>query len=244
MTSIAKSWSLCALFSFLVLLPVFSSRGLYAQDYDAPQDYDVFEEYGGSGRSYIIQLSGKVLNEEFSGATASVRILPPNPDSPHPSMVIVRGFPKANSRNTLYWHSDGGEMTASDNEIVCDIKRSYLRPPKLEYQCHFFYLSPILIKPVKGTYQTPREKERKERAIKRALPTLVYGQAGQLKIRVYSDMIFGSIWMKGYDLIEHSYVQYNAFFSGRSAGRIDPKWQRKEPQRSTDVFWTQPLKFK
>jgi hypothetical protein len=225
--------------AFLASFILFASNSFLAA-----QDYDVLDESGGAGRNYIVEMSGKVLNEEFSGAMASVRILPPNPGSAHPTMVIIRGFPKANSRNCFYWHSDGSEMIASPEEIVCDIKRSYLRPPKLDYQCHFFYLSPILIKPIKGMFLTQREKERQDTAIKRALPTLVYAQAGQLKVRLYSNMIYGSIWMKGYDLIERSYVQYNAFFSGMAATRLDPKWQIKEPQRNSGVFWTQPLKFK
>ncbi len=226
------------LFIVLICLPMlaFPDSLLLAQD--------LLEDSGGYAKSYIIEMSGKVLNERFAKAMASLEISLPNPDSLNPYLVVVRGFPKSNSRNIFYWHSDGSDMSAMPQEITCDIKRTYLRPGKLEYQCHFFYISPIIVKPIKGMFLTPREKERKKTAEERALPTRVYAQAGQLKIRFYSDMVSGSVWMKGYDLIEHSYVEYNATFSGMKATRLEPKWQIKEPRRNTGVFMEMHLKYK
>ncbi len=228
---------LCVTFVILLALLVFNSA-LFAQD-------ELLQDSGGAPKTYMIELSGKVLNEDFSGARASVEIALPSPDSLNAYLIVIRGFPKLNSRNTIYWHSDGSDMTVTGGEISCDIKRTFLRPVKGAFRCHFFYISPILLKPIKGMFLSPKEKERKQGAEKRALPTLVYAQAGQLKIRVYSDMVSGSVWMKGYDLIEHSYVEYNASFSGETATRLKPKWQRQEPQRDPgDLDFKSRSKFK
>jgi hypothetical protein len=135
-------------------------------------------------------------------------------------------------------------------ELTSGIKRTFLRPhaytrpPHTSVQCQFFYLSPVLVQPTKGRILTQREKEIKHTAEQRALPTQVVAQAGQLRIRVTGNMISGNVWMKGYDLIEHSYVEYTASFVGEMATRLKPKWQTREPVRTTGTFGTQPLKFK
>jgi hypothetical protein len=229
--NVLSSILLIATFVFFIL-----NSASYAQD-------GVLDDSAGLKKTFIIQLSGAVLNENFTGARASLEIDNPNPDSLNSYLVVIRGFPKTNSRNTFYWHSDSSDMLVMPQEIVCDIKKTYLRP-NLHYQSHFFYLSPILLKPVKGLYLSQREKERRDAAEKRALPTQVDAQAGQLKIRISGDSVSGSVWMKGYDLIEKSYVQYNAFFSGNAAIDVKPTYQVKEPQRKTGTFWEMNLKHK
>jgi hypothetical protein len=217
--------------SRLPYIAFFFFIGLLAFELPNGAHGDLLEETGYSTGYYLVEMSGKVLNEEFSDARASLEISPPNPDSLNPYLVIMRGFPKSNSQNTLYWHSDGSDMTVLGDDITCDVKRSFMRPPKEELQCHFFYLSPFLIKPIKGYYLPQNVKEMKDLAIKHALPTRVYAKAGQLRVKVTSHMVSGSVWMKGYDLIEHSYVEYNVSFAGEMTTRIKPSWQIKEPQR-------------
>lgn len=237
-----KTWLLGAVFFFSLCLFVLNSSSC-AQD-------DLLEDSGGFPKIYMVEMSGKVLEEEFTGVRASIEISLSDPGSLNPYLVITRGFPKANSRNVFFWDSDATDMKEFSGEITSDIKRTFMRPltyakqPHAYIQCHFSYLSPVLIKHIKGTYiDEPREKERKATAIKHALPTLVVAQAGQLRIRVTGDMISGNVWMKGYDLIEHSYVDYNASFAGEAATRLKPKWQIKEPIRRTGEYGL-PLKFK
>ncbi len=147
-------------------------------------------------------------------------------------MVVIRGFPKQNSRNSFYWHSDAGEMQVIPNEIVCKLKRAYLHPVRRDFQAQFFYLSPTLIKPTKGlAISALGGTAVLKQTEKLTLPTVVSAQAGQLKIRFSGETVSGSVWMKGYDRIEHSYVEYDASFRGTLATRLDPTWQTREPRR-------------
>jgi hypothetical protein len=188
----------------------------------------------------MIEMSGKVLNEEFSSARATIEISISDPGSLNPYLVIIRGFPKVNSRNAFFWDSDATELTVLSGEITSDIKRTFMRPrtyvkpPRTYIGCHFAYLSPILIKPIKGRYiDAPREKINKEIATKQAMPTLVFAQAGRLRVRVAGHMISGNVWMKGYDVIERSYVEYNASFAGETATRLKPKMLGRDPLSTT-----------
>ena len=223
---------LCAVFFFSLGLFVFHSS-ICAQE-------GLLEDSGGFATTYIVEMSGKVLNEEFSSARASIEITPQDTDAPHPYLVIMQGIPRVNSRNTFFWDSGATELTVQSGELISDIKRTFMRPrnyeriPTTAITCHFSYISPVLIKPVKGRYIDPlQEKENKILSLKRALPTLVTAQAGRLRIRVAGDMISGNVWMKGYDLIERSYVEYNASFAGETATRLKPKLQGRDPLRTT-----------
>ncbi|MGA2734990.1 MAG: hypothetical protein ABSG35_20625 [Syntrophobacteraceae bacterium] len=227
-----KTRLLCGVFFFSLCLFVLNSSSC-AQD-------DLLADSGGFPKTYMVEMSGKVLNEEFWSARASVEISISDPGSLNPYLVVIRGFPKVNSKNTFFWDSDATELMVLPGEITSDIKRTFMRPltyvrqPKTYIQCHFAYLSPILIKPIKGRYiDPPREQVNKELAMKRAMPTLVFAQAGRLRIRVAGDMISGNVWMKGYDLIERSYVEYNASFAGETATRLKPKLQGRDPLRTT-----------
>jgi hypothetical protein len=199
----------------------------------------------------MIELSGKVLNQEFSSARATITIGygESNTLNPYlnPYLVIIGGFPKVNSTNTFFWDSGATELTVLSGEVTSEIKRTYLRPytyakpPRVYVGCHFAYLSPILIKPVKGMYLDPsREKQEKEIATKRAMPTLVTAQAGRLRMKIAGTMVSGSVWMKGYDAIEHSYVEYNASFVGQLEPRVQPQQQARDPKRTSGGFGTPP----
>ncbi len=238
-----KTRLLCAVFFFSLVLFVLNSSSR-AQD-------DLLEDSGGTTKTFMIELSGNVLNEEFSSVRATITIGYGESDvtNPYqnPYLVIIGGFPKVNSRNSFFWDSGSTELTILSGEITSEIKRTYLRPltyvkpPRSFIQCHFAYLSPVLIKPVKGMYLDPtREKQEKELATKRSMPTLVTAQAGRLRIRIAGTMISGNVWMKGYDVIEHSYVEYNASFAGALANRVPPQQQARDPLRTPGGFGSRP----
>ncbi|MGO8943650.1 MAG: hypothetical protein ACLQJ7_08245 [Syntrophobacteraceae bacterium] len=226
---------LCAVF--------FLSLGLFVFNSSSCAQEGLIDDSGGFPKTYLVEMSGKVLNEEFSSARASIEITPQDTDAPHPYLVIIQGIPKVNSRNTFFWDSGATELTVLSGELISDIKRTFMRPRSYEripttfITCHYSYISPILIKPVKGN-PLVQEKENKLAALKRALPTLVTAQAGRLRIRVAGNMISGSVWMKGYDGIEHSYVEYNASFAGETASRLNPEIQQRDSVRNRGDFGT------
>jgi len=173
-------------------------------------------------KQYIIQLSGTVMNETFSGAQALLTLMPPAPGSNNPYQLTVQGFPKKNSRNSFFWNSEDSAMTAIANEITCDIKRTYVKIVPI----HFIFLSPELLKHT-GALETLGD-EGKKFAEKVALPTLINARAGKLKLHIYSNSVSGTIWMKGYDPVEHAFVQYNARLYGKRSYHLEPKQELKK----------------
>lgn len=181
---------------------------------------------------YLIQLSGTVMNETFSGAQALLTMMappppgsnmPPSPGSDNPYQLIIQGFPKKNSRNSFFWNSNHSEMRVFANEITCEIKRAFVKPVPM----HFIFLSPELLKHT-GALATRSGDEGKKLATGTALPTLITARAGKLQVRIYSDSILGTIWMKGYDPVESAFVLYSANIYGQRSFKLQPKQELKK----------------
>ncbi len=173
-------------------------------------------------KMYLIQLSGTVLNETFSGAQALLTIMAPVPQSNNPYQILIQGFPKKNSRNSFFWNSEDSEMTVISNEITCEIKRTFLK----QVPMHFIYLSPELLRHT-GALELYGD-EGKKYAEKTALPTLINARAGKLKLSVHSGSVSGTVWMKGYDHVEKSFVQYSARIYGKRTYKLQPKQELKK----------------
>jgi hypothetical protein len=173
-------------------------------------------------KQYIVQLSGTVMNETFSGVQAVLTVSPPPTYSNNPYMIIIQGFPKKNTRNSFYWNSEYTEMTSIANDITCDIKRTIVKPADVL----FYFLSPVLLKP--GIFRAQHEDERKRTAESVALPTPIHAQAGKMKLSIQSNSISGTIWMKGYDFIEKAYVQYSSRLHGNRSYNLKPRQQFKK----------------
>lgn len=173
-------------------------------------------------KQYLVQLSGTVMNETFLGSQALLTLMPPAPDSMNPYQIIIEGFPKKNSRNSFFWNTEYSEMTAISNEITCDIKRTFVKPVPM----HFFFLSPVLLN-VRDVLQE-KDKEQEIAAEKVALPTRIEARAGKLKLRIHSNSLSGTIWMKGYDRIERAFVQYSAKLYGKRSYHLLPKQETKK----------------
>jgi hypothetical protein len=173
-------------------------------------------------KQYLVQLSGTVMNETFSGAQALLTLMPPAPGGSNPYQIIIEGFPKKNSRNSFFWNAEHSEMTAISNEITCDIKRTFVKPVPM----HFIFMSPALLK-VRDVLEE-RDIEKEKAAEKVALPTLITARAGKLKLSIYSNSVSGTVWMKGYDQVEHAFVQYNASLYGKRSYHLRPKQEVKK----------------
>jgi hypothetical protein len=173
-------------------------------------------------QKYIVQISGTVMNETFSGAQALLTLMLPAPGENNPYEIIIEGFPKQNSRNSFFWNSENSEMTAISNEITCNIKQTYIKPVPM----YFMFLSPELLKHT-GALES-LEDEGKKFAEQSALPTLVYARAGKLKLRIYSNSLSGTVWMKGYDPVENAFVQYSARLYGKRSYRLAPRQETKK----------------
>jgi hypothetical protein len=173
-------------------------------------------------KQYLVQLSGTVMNETFSGAQALLTLMPPAPGGSNPYQIIIEAFPKKNSRNSLFWNAEYSEITAISNEITCDIKRTFVKPVPM----HFYFLSPALLN-VRDVLQE-KDKEQEIAAEKVALPTRIEARAGKLKLRIYSNSVSGTVWMKGYDQVEHAFVQYSAKLYGKRSYRLLPKQETKK----------------
>jgi len=167
-----------------------------------------------------VQLSGTVMNDTFSGAQALLSLMPPVSGSNNPYQLIIQSFPKKNSRNSFFWNADYSEMTAIANEITCDIKRTFVKPVPM----HFFFLSPELLKHT-GALAVKAGDEGKKLAESVALPTLINARAGKLKLRIYSNSVSGTVWMKGYDPVEKAFVLYSARLYGQKSFHLEPKQQ-------------------
>ena len=173
-------------------------------------------------KQYLVQLSGTVMNENFSGAQALLTLMLPDPNSTNPYQLIIEGFPKTNSRNSFFWNAGFSEMTAIANEITCDIKRTYVKTVPM----HFMFLSPELLKHTGGLELLGDEG--KKFAEKGALPTLINARAGKLKLSIYSNSVSGTVWMKGYDPVERAFVQYSARLYGKRSYNLKPKQETKK----------------
>ncbi|TRZ49551.1 hypothetical protein D4S03_08145, partial [bacterium] len=71
-------------------------------------------------KQYLVDLSGTVMNETFSGAQVLLTLAGASPGSGYdnPYLVTIEGIPKRNSRNTFFWNSGYSEMTAIANDIT------------------------------------------------------------------------------------------------------------------------------
>jgi hypothetical protein len=178
---------------------------------------------GGNPKQFMIVLSGSAGAERFDGVRELLILDKPAPLSLNTYLAIVKGYPQTNCHNCFFWLSEDTVMTDISSEIVCDIKRTYLKQPDV----HFFFLSPTLLEN-KSAFLTQREKERRKMAEAMALPTKIYAKAGKLSLRILGDHVSGTVWMKGYDSVEHAYVHYHASFSGEKILPIEPKKEFKK----------------
>ncbi len=189
-----------------------------AQQSETIEDDSTFENM------YLVNLSGTVYKERFSNARALLTISESADHDDNPFLVTIQGFPKRNSRNGIFWYSEYTPMEAISDEITCVIKRSIARPLEM----HFFYVSPSLFEDENGEPLENVNEEILRMRKAQALPTLVYAQAGKLKLKVHADTISGTVWLRGYDIVEKAYVLYSALISGRKATKLEPKLQLKE----------------
>ncbi len=173
-------------------------------------------------KQYLVQLSGTVMNETFSGAQALLTLMVQSTGSNNPYQIIIEGFPKKNSRNSFFWNAEYSEMTAISNEITCDIKRTFVKPVPM----HFIFLSPELLRHT-GALELLGDEGIKF-AEKAALPTLINARAGKLKLSIHSNSVSGTVWMKGYDPVEHAFVQYSASLYGKRSYKLAPKQELKK----------------
>ena len=173
-------------------------------------------------KQYLVQISGTVMNETFSGAMVLLTLMPQAPGRSNPYQLIIEGFPKKNSRNSFFWNSENSEMTAISNEITCDIKQTFVKSVPM----YFMFLSPELLKHT-GALESLGD-EGKKFAEKEALPTLINARAGKLTLRIYSNSVSGTIWMKGYDPVENAFVLYNARFYGKRSYHQAPRQETKK----------------
>jgi hypothetical protein len=173
-----------------------------------------------SAQKFILQLSGTVLNERFSGATMTLQFGTADAGDPNPYLIIAAGFPDSQTRNAFFWNSEHSVMDATSNTITCRIKPSV--PPGADGM-YFYYISPAGLT---RTQITHKDKEDDQRALKTAVPTVVPAQAGELRLTISPGSVSGTVWLQGYDRIEKSYVRYSADFSGTPITHIDQKTQR------------------
>jgi len=195
----------------LILSSSFFAVYSAAEENANPYLLSLLEGSEGNSKQYLVQLSGTVMNETFSGAQVLLTLMGASPGSPYDNsyLVTVQGFPSLNSRNTFFWNSGYSEMTSIANAITCDIKRTFIKPVPMYFQ----FLSPSKLKDFD-------RREAEKLAGKVALPTEIKAQAGQLKLKVHADSISGTVWMKGYDPWEKAYVQYGARLYGKKFSKL------------------------
>ncbi len=191
---------------------------------DVAGNLPLLEGVATAQKQYLLQISGTVMNETFSGARGLLTLSGPLVGSRYgnPYLIIIEGFPKQNSVNSFYWAGESSEMRALANDITCNIKRTFIR----EAEIYFYFLSPILLGGGWGS-SAQLDAEKKE-AEKVALPTFIRARAGQLKLRIHSNSVSGTVWMKGYDQIEKAYVLYNAQLSGQKVYGVRPQVEQKK----------------
>jgi hypothetical protein len=52
--------------------------------------------------------------------------------------------------------------------------------------------------------------------------------SGRLRIQMYAASVSGSVIMKGYDAVEHAYVDYVTRFTGKMTGPLEPSQELKK----------------
>lgn len=186
------------------------------------------EMLGDEVRRYMLHLSGTVLNKSFQDVQAMMTLSVSGPEQPNPYRVDIIGFPQRNERNVFTWFSHDSYMTYFPGTIRCDVKHSYLHEPE---DIHFYYASPDLYERQPSGFYNQAQKEESERLAGIVLePTRINAQAGRLEITLSGNRVSGRVWIKGYDNVENSYVQYNAAFIGRTVYDMDPRYPAHEPQ--------------
>jgi hypothetical protein len=215
--------------NLVILMAVIFLAAVYGTDSCAKEDEDTHEasfpllEAGpGFDDMYIIQLSGTVGNERFEGAHALLHIGAADDFDPNTYVMTIEGYPRLNSRNTFFWDSKDAPMTTVSNQLKSRVTRSVIGLPNI----HFFYLSPVLLE--NQGMETQHEERRLAEAEAAALPTLIKARAGELDLRIYGTTLSGTIWLKGYDVIEQSYVLYRAQIHGRRAHREVSKRKKRD----------------
>ncbi|MEW6333846.1 MAG: hypothetical protein AB1558_06225 [Thermodesulfobacteriota bacterium] len=165
-------------------------------------------------RQYLVELSGTVMNETFSGAQAllTLKQATGGPTS-NPFALTIESYPDSHARNSFFWDSRYSEMTAIANDITCHIKQAFLRTVPM----HFFFLAS------EGQKQKGRAFEDEPAVLNAAPPTLIPARAGQLKLRIHSNTVSGTVWMKGYDPAEKAFILYSARLYGKKTYHLKPK---------------------
>ncbi len=179
--------------------------------------------------SYIIEMSGTVLDTSFDNVRAvmTISISPEEQRNPYVVNIYSIGFPKRDERNVFVWYSDDSYMDYMPGTITCRVKYSYMEIP---HNIHFFYASPSLYRRTPEGYYGPSEEEASARLADIVLlPTKVIAQAGKLRINLNGNRVSGRVWIKGYDNVEQSYVDYSASFVGRTFYGMDLKTPELEP---------------
>jgi hypothetical protein len=214
----------------MILGSGFLSATSVAQD-SSPEDVvgsvPLLEGLATAQKQYLVQLSGTVMNETFSGVRALLTLSGPNPLSKYnnPYLLVIEGFPKQNSVNSFFWSGEDSHMRALANAITCDIKQTYVK----EAGIYFYFLSPALFRYTGEQEESAvREEVNRKAAEKVGLPTFIRARAGQLKLRIHSNSVSGTVWMKGYDPAEKAYVLYSARLSGKKVYHVRPKVEQKK----------------
>lgn len=164
-------------------------------------------------RQYLVELSGTVMNETFSGAQALLTLKQATGDlTSNPVALTIESFPDSKARNSFFWDSRYTEMTAIGNDITSHIRQASHRPLPI----HFFFLASERRKNMGADFgDEPAD-------LKTAFPTLVAARAGQLKLRIHSNTVSGTVWMKGYDPAEKAFVLYSARLYGKKTYNLKP----------------------
>ncbi len=182
---------------------------------------------GEEGRTYMLNISGTVLNKSFHNSMAVMTIVNSDEGNINPYVIKIYGFPQTNERNVFTWDSEDSYMTSFPGTITCVVKYSYMNEP---LNIHFLYASPVLYERTLEGVVGQLEEEESARLAEIVLePTKVIAQAGKLELTISGNRVSGKVWIKGYDQIENSYVNYSASLSGRTVRGIDPRLPRSEP---------------
>ena len=190
-----------------LLLPVFllPARPCPAQQETSPF---VLDQEDGANQ-YTLALAGTVGTESFQGVRGLLTISFPPPGNPNPYLVIVVGFPTANTRNSFYWDSQQGSMEAMAGSVRCRLPGRGLNLSAN----HFFYLSPALFaRPGPSPQYDP---ERQKHVEQTALPIKIAALDGEMTINVNGNALTGHVTMTGLDPVGHTYVRYAATFVGQ-----------------------------
>ncbi|MGO9370948.1 MAG: hypothetical protein ACLQBD_02470 [Syntrophobacteraceae bacterium] len=162
-------------------------------------------------RRYQISLTGTIFHGQFSGVKAILTFQSPPPESPNRYRIIIEGASSNSSPDFCHWDSEDCSMSVFLNEIKCSFKNS-LKKPSTSY---FFHLSPGLFN--KELFPALEEQQGAKPTATQTRPTFIQAKAGELVLTVHSNEVTGTLWMRGYDTVEHSHVVYQAHFQGTRA---------------------------